>query len=70
MVEGIGRDKISDFTTNIIRRKFAILYEGPMRVARDAGLARSRCTPSYDPQLHQWRSEYFLLPVADGRPLV
>ncbi|HEY2712440.1 MAG TPA: hypothetical protein VGI60_07995 [Chthoniobacterales bacterium] len=69
MVEGIGRDKISDLTTNIIRRKLAI-YTNEQCDLHEIPTVHLPLPPYYDPQSHQWRSDYFPLPQADGRPLV
>lgn len=69
MVEGIGRDKISDLTTNIIRRKLAT-YTKEQCDLHGVPTSPLPLPPHYDAQSHQWRSEYFDLPIADGRPLV
>ena len=69
MVEGIGRDKISDLTTNIIRRKLAI-YTKEQCELHGIPTTQLPLPPYYDAQSHQWRSDYFPLPQADGRPLV
>src|SRR5947207_16016602 len=55
MVEGIGRDKISDLTTNIIRQKLAIYTEEQCDLH---GIATTQLPlpPYYDPLSHQWRS--------------
>ncbi|MEO6970993.1 MAG: hypothetical protein ABI217_08880 [Chthoniobacterales bacterium] len=69
MIEGIGRDKISDLTTNIIRRKLAI-YTKEQCELHSIATSTLPLPPYYDAHEHQWRSEYFDLPIADGRPLV
>ena len=69
MVEGVGRDKISDLTTNIIRRKLAT-YTREQCELHGIPTTQLPLPPYYDAQSHQWRSDYFPLPQADGRPLV
>jgi hypothetical protein len=69
MVEGIGRDKISDLTTNVIRRKLAV-YTKDQCELHGIPLATLPLPPYYDGQSHQWLTDYFPLPMADGRPLV
>ena len=69
MVEGVGRDKISDVTTNVIRRHLVgysqrqcALWGIPTReVALD---------PCFDDTQETWVSGYHRLPVIDGVPLL
>jgi hypothetical protein len=69
MVEGIGRDKISDLATNIIRGKLAN-YTKEQCNLHGIPTQKLPLPPHYNARAHLWRSDYFDLPLADGRPLV
>lgn len=69
-IDGIGPDKISDLTTNLIRgplikytKQQCDLYGVPLTV----GIA---IAPIWDPDRRIWVSEYQDLPVVDGRPVI
>ena len=69
MIEGIGWDKLSDLTTNVIRGKLAeytldqcTLHGVP---TREVGLG-----PYYSLEAQDWVNEYLLLPVVSSRPIL
>ncbi len=69
MIAGIGRDKISDLTTNVIRRHLVeythlqcALHEVPMQV-----VAIAAC---FDPDTFTWESGYTELPVWKAQPII
>lgn len=69
MIEGIGRDKISDITTNIIRHKLieytqtqCRLWSIPMQSVA-SGLIWNSST-------HKWASEYVDLPICSDRSVL
>jgi hypothetical protein len=69
MIEGIGRDKISDLTTNVLRGHLAVytkiqceLHGIPMR--------RVAAGPFFSIEQRNWVSEYLNLPVADNRAVL
>ena len=62
-VEGIGRDKISDITTNIVRR---LLIEYTQKQCELHGIELDGTYPTgrfWDMQAREWRSEYEPLPI-------
>lgn len=68
-IDGIGHDKISDITTNIIRRK---LVEFTEEQCRKWGIP-TESKPygaSWDPSLKDWRCGSGSLPVYNGYPLI
>jgi len=69
MIEGIGRDKISDLTTNIIRFHLAEYTRGQCQLL---GIPIQSCalSPYYDASRDKWMSDYFDLPVANGKPVL
>jgi hypothetical protein len=69
MIEGIGRDKISDLTTNIIRAHLAVytkaqcaLWGIPTRFAP--------LPPVYSVERQRWVSTYHELPIVNERPIL
>lgn len=69
-VEGIGRDKISDITTNIIRR-LLIEYTQAQCELHNIALQGTYPTGRYwDMDARQWRSDYAPLPVFGGKRLI
>lgn len=69
MIEGIGRDKISDLTTNIIRSLLAN-YTREQCNLHNIPTQRVPLPPYYSPEREAWISDYFQLPVANGRPVL
>jgi len=69
MIEGVGRDKISDLTTNVIR---AHLIEYTQEQCNLHGIAVQTVAipPCFNPDMLQWESRYSALPVWKGRPIV
>ena len=65
MIEGIGWDKISDLTTNIIRGKLAE-YTREQCVLHSIPFRAVNCGASYSTELHDWTSDYLELPVVNG----
>ncbi len=69
-IEGIGPDKLSDITTNIIRRP---LIEYTQAQCHLHGITLSGTYPSgrfWDMDEQEWRSDYQPLPAVDNRPII
>lgn len=69
-IHGVGRDTISDLTTNIIRGKLAEytleqceLHGVPVQGVRTIG-------PSWSPARRNWEARTYRLPVHQGRPIL
>ena len=69
LVEGIGRDKISDLTTNIIRGHLAEYSKAQCDLLSIQTQSIS-LGPYYSPSSGEWVSEYFDLPVARSKPVL
>lgn len=69
MVEGIGRDKISDVTTNIIRSYLAD-YTREQCLLHGVELQNVALPPYFSVESNSWVSNYFDLPVAANRPIL
>ena len=69
MIEGIGRDKISDLTTNILRGQLA---EYTMAQCELHGVPTRAVAvgPSFQLEQRDWVNQYFPLPVANNRPIL
>ena len=69
MLPGIGRDKISDLATNVLRGHLAeyTVDQCELHGVPTQGVAVG---PSFDLGSHQWENQYLSLPVADGRPVL
>jgi hypothetical protein len=69
LIPGVGRDKVSDLTTNVLR---ASLAQYTLEQCRLHGIDVSArpLPPYFDADRQRWLSAYFDLPVADGRPLL
>lgn len=69
MIEGIGRDKISDLTTNVLRGRLASYTLEQCKLhgvpTRPVGLA-----PYFSLEARDWVNEYLELPVASGNPIL
>ncbi len=68
-IEGIGHDKISDITTNIIRRKL-IEFTKEQCQKWLVPMQPSPTGPWWDQDRKWWRSSYGNLPVYRGHPLI
>jgi hypothetical protein len=68
-VEGIGHDKISDLTTNVIRGHLAE-YTRQQCILLGIPTQQLPLGPYYSPQASEWVSEYFELPLAHERPIL
>lgn len=69
VIPGIGRDKISDMTTNIIRGPLLQYTSDQCNLLS----VPTRCVPAgmcWDPVHQGWRSVYSELPVHDGRRII
>jgi len=69
MVRDIGRDKISDLTTNVIRRHLAD-YTKDQCDLHEIATQAVPLGPYYSVERGHWVSDYFDLPVANGQPIV
>ena len=69
MIDGIGPDKISDLTTNIIRQQLA---EYTLQQCELLGISTEEVAigPCFDRDSLRWESKYLRLPVAYGSPLL
>jgi hypothetical protein len=69
MVEGIGRDKISDLTTNITRGLLAE-YTKEQCLLHAIPIHPVPLGPYYSVESGYWVSDYFDLPIAEGQPIL
>lgn len=69
-IEGIGPDKISDITTNIIRRRLVeyTQYQCDLHGIQLEGTVASGNL--WNPDARRWESEFVQLPVIDGRKVL
>ena len=69
MIDGISRDKISDLTTNVIRRHLVTYTTGQCELHNIP--TQSMPLPScFDPDTMQWVSDYYDLPVSKNGPVL
>lgn len=69
MIEGIGRDKISDLTTNILRGALAE-YTASQCELWGISSQSLPLPPAYSVEHHAWIASYHRLPLAAGRPVL
>ena len=69
MIEGVGRDKISDLATNVIRREL-VSYTQAQCVLWGIPVASVPLPPCFDTDQRAWIADYHSLPVVDGAPVV
>jgi hypothetical protein len=69
MIEGIGRDKISDLTTNIIRGHL-IEYTQHQCNLHNVPMQTVAIAPRFDTTTMDWISDYAELPVGIGSPVL
>lgn len=65
---GVGRDHLSDFTTNLIKN-YLLEYTQAFALAHIQPAQRARCRIDrvrFDYETQRWQAEYFDLPVANG----
>lgn len=69
MIPQIGNDKISDLTTNVIRKKLA---EYTQQQCDLHGIATVPVAvgPHFSEVTQDWESEYHALPIVDGEPIL
>lgn len=69
LIPGIGPDKISDLSTNVIRAHLASYTADQCALLN---IPTRQCTvgPHFDLNSRSWRSAYFDLPVVAGNPLL
>jgi hypothetical protein len=69
MIDGIGRDKISDLTTNIIRKQL-ISYTTDQCLLHGVAMEQVALPPCFEPHRQIWAAEYAVLPVRRAAPIV
>jgi hypothetical protein len=69
MIDGIGRDKISDLTTNIIRSHL-IQYTQQQCVLHGVPLQSVATAPCFNGESIEWISGYADLPVWEQKPII
>lgn len=65
---GVGRDHLSDFTTNLIK-SYLLEYTQSFALANVPLVQRARCHVDrvrFDYDTQRWQSDYFELPIANG----
>jgi hypothetical protein len=69
MIDGIGRDKISDLTTNVIR-KHLVEYTQQQCELWNLPMQDTPLGAWFEPDTLLWRDDYVRLPTYKGRPLL
>ena len=69
MIEGIGPDKISDLTTNVIRGHL-LAYTAQQCELHGIPTTEVAMPACFDPQSFEWESRYARVPLYRGRPLM
>lgn len=69
MIDGISRDKISDLTTNVIRKHLAV-YTKEQCDLFNIPTNRLPLPPYYNTETQSWISDYFDLPLAEVKPVL
>lgn len=69
MIEGIGRDKISDLTANVIRRHLAD-YTREQCELHGVPMHEVATLPFFNSDTGSWESKYAMLPVWKGQPIM
>lgn len=69
MIEGIGRDKMSDLTTNIIREHL-VLYTQEQCDLHNVPMIEVPLPPSFNSSIMAWESRYAALPVWKDRQIL
>jgi len=69
MIEGIGHDKISDLTTNIIRGELAA-YTAEQCQLHDVATREIAMPPCFSTDAMDWQERYLALPIHQNRPIL
>ena len=69
LIDGVGRDKISDLSTNIIR-KYLAEYTKEQCTLHNIPIRNVPLNPFYSVEDGNWISDYFELPIAEGKPVL
>jgi hypothetical protein len=69
LVEGIGRDKISDLTTNVIRGHLAE-YTRDQCELWGVPVQSLPVGPYYSSESGEWKSEFLEMPIVKGKPIL
>jgi hypothetical protein len=69
MISGIGPDKISDLTTNVLRAHLAS-YTKDQCDLHAVPTRPCAVGPHFNPQTHTWVNNYLQVPVVDGMPVL
>ena len=69
MIPGIGHDKISDITINIIGKRLVAFTELQCRL-HQIPCRRVQAGPSWCPETSGWRNSYGSLPIYEGTPVL
>jgi len=69
MIDGISRDKISDLTTNIIRKKLEE-YTIEQCNLHNIPLQQVPLSPFFSPEENSWVSDYYKLPICKNKPIL
>lgn len=69
MIEGVGRDKVSDLTTNVIRGHLAA-YTLDQCALHGVPVQQVALPPVFDPGSLRWESRYMDLPVVNDQPVL
>jgi hypothetical protein len=68
-VEGVGRDKISDLTTNVIR-SLLVEYTQSQCKLHGVPIKKYACPPAWDAIKKQWFAQYVELPFIEENPVI
>jgi len=69
-IEGVGRDTISDLTTNLIRGPLAAYTKSQCELHNISTVDVGSIGPIWDIDSCEWRSQHLGLPIYCGRPLL
>lgn len=69
LIQGVSRDKISDLTTNIIRKNLAE-YTKEQCILHNIPIRQVPLRPYYSTDTGTWISDYFEIPIAMGQPVL
>ena len=69
MIEGVSHDKISDLTTNVIRKNL-VDYTNAQCNLHDIPVQQAAIPPMFDPARMIWFNDYVQLPLYRGAPIL